>query len=152
MPTPAGVGLSPSGMVETLQTGFGLRGAVDNSGGDQLSSLYECWSSHRQPCGAASLLSTLQWAVLEISFPKSPTDLMVSGPLSASDASAVPWGCGAFWSLLGSAMSALSCSGDVMARPRKVQGLCPHRPLGIPTCETLLLQKLMFLHREFMMS
>lgn len=90
--------------------------------------------------------------MLEISFPKSPTDLMVSGPLSASNASAVLWGCGPFWSLLGSAVSALGCSGDVMAGPQKVQGSCPHRPLGIPTCESLLLRKLMFLHHEFLMS
>lgn len=110
---PAGVHLPPSGMVETLQTGFGLSGATANSGGDQLSSLYECWSSQRQLCGATSLLSTLQWAMLEeINFPKSP---IVSGPPPTSAASAVPRGCGAFWSLLGSAVSALTCSGDVIA-------------------------------------
>lgn len=67
------VGISLSYMVDTLQTGFGLRLARDNSGGDELSRMYECWSSQRQLCGRTSLLSTLQWAMTEeINFPRSP--------------------------------------------------------------------------------
>lgn len=118
MHTPYSGDLPQSCMVETLQAGFGLRSATDNSGGDELSRMYECWSSQRT--GTTTLLSTLQRATPEgVNFP----DLL---PISPS--SAVLQGSGSFWSLLGSAVSALSCSCDIITGAGTVQGSCLQHP------------------------